>query len=125
MKVNELMIGDWVRRQGKEEPMKVLSINEHGCCLGFKNNDGYCGEAEDLIEPIPLTDEILKKNLFHKKGLHGSVELVVNVGIGADPKRMYLGRYVDGWTDGIALIKYVHQLQHALKYYDIDWPIYL
>ena len=54
MKVNELMVGDWVKVTTTDQPRKISGTND------MLFHDDY--------EPIPLTEEILVKNGFVKDG---------------------------------------------------------
>jgi len=62
MKIEELMIGDWVlfRHKDKTHPFRVTQIRESAFDgkLDVWSKDGNMGY--DCIEPIPLTVEILK-----------------------------------------------------------------
>ena len=95
MKANELMIGDLVKC-GKRY-MKVTQLAEDMDC--------------DDIEPIPLTPEILEKN---------GIELSVG------PGGLYQGT-ISGVNCHIEfnIIKYVHELQNALRLCGIEKEIEL
>lgn len=60
MKVEELMVKDWVRND-LGETQQVVELREEGVMLYY--NDIY---PYDDIQPIPLTPEILEKNGFHE-----------------------------------------------------------
>ena len=66
MKAEELMIGDWVRND-IGECQRIVEIRESGAMLAY--NDIY---PYKLIEPIPITPEILEKNGFKSWG-HGQI----------------------------------------------------
>lgn len=118
MKTRELQIGDWLHYKGKFNafPFKVESIT--------KNKVGYYAEPNDHrmyylslsdCEPIPLTPEILENNGFaFMTGLwylrtkeRKPIQIVfkdnnvITLSINATPVPIGL--------------KYVHQLQHALR----------
>ena len=118
MKARELQIGDWLHYIGKFNafPFKVESIT--------KNKVGYYAEPNDHrmyylslsdCEPIPLTPEILENNGFvFMTGLwylrtkeRKPIQIVfkdnnvITLSINATPVPIGL--------------KYVHQLQHALR----------
>ena len=78
MKAEELMIGDWVNlnldvdyKTGKSiyAPIQVTGINKDGTidvnCTYDKSESMQDGWDLKLIEPIPLTKEILHKNSFY------------------------------------------------------------
>ena len=102
MKAKELMIGDWVLGKHKK-PLKVENINDNDKCI----NEVYCqGDIVDEInetdiEPIPLTEEILKANEHKWIGISkfGFPNIVIDT-----PKCYILKDF-----------SYVHELQHALR----------
>jgi hypothetical protein len=64
MKVNELMVGDWVKVNGINLKVGAIHADEVGvydsdCKIYWCSNDGL-----DRIDPIPLTKDILVKNGF-------------------------------------------------------------
>lgn len=112
MKANELMIGDWVMFQGREIVCgnQIFSSEYDGC----------------IIEPIPLTPEILEKNGWKCKTTEISTdvrgEIVKDVWFmmqlldGYGHWNMRLSKVGAGETfDLFIQIHYVHQLQHALR----------
>lgn len=128
LNVNELMIGDWVLVNGN--PMQIQAINDIDGEI-MAGDELYClvedrVHSEDKIEPIPLTAEILEKNGF---------ELVRNVPCpnknvwSFDTFSIYehhdKRRYPYFWIPlgDNADIKYVHELQHALRLCGIDKTI--
>lgn len=72
----ELMLGNWVYESERSQfPMKVVNIDKDMVYLDFEDNEGDCfdGLMEDIC-PIPLTEEMLLKNEFIKRSLHGYKE---------------------------------------------------
>lgn len=117
---DNLMKGDWVRNDLGED-QQIVEIREDLVMLAY--NDFY---DYDEIEPIQLTEEILKKNGFSK--INGFYRKVVNEGydswiIEVDGLEMGFG-YLDiehtcddigqGGIDHLK-IRYIHELQHAFK----------
>ena len=139
MKAEELMIGDWVNlnldvdyKTGKSiyAPIQVTAINKDGTidvnCTYDKSESMQDGWGLKLIEPIPLTKEVL-----HKNGFYGEVYLWINAG---DEKTLeyYLFEHrLSLWyseeKNQEILFKchcfYVHELQHALKLCGIEKEI--
>ena len=131
MKANELMIGDWVYNPFTRKTFR----------LTFGRDIDL---AKDLcVEPIPLTVEILEKNGFEElmsEGWENAAKFgripeptgVWQYGFGQFdsvsymPKRSFLSvKFMEGYTADIANIKYVHELQHALRQCGVEKEIIL
>lgn len=125
MEAVELMVGDYVK------------CNPH--CLGHRVD--YISELEeevgvdgeilslDMIEPIPLTQEILKKNEFtlkeEEKGMYG-VAIAPYYTRDDVPFEIFCdGEPFAIWFKDPVNIKYVHELQHALRLCGIKKEIIL
>jgi hypothetical protein len=128
MKISELSIGDWVRMGGGN--FQIYHLTLAGDVYGYRRtNDSdtgeeyYDGEIGE-IEPIPLTPEILEKNGFVKdeEFICHSLECdeadFVEYTIGMN--RLYVK---SGKCDIALTIKYVHQLQHALRLAGVEKEI--
>lgn len=119
MKKEDLMVGDWVFNTHNRKPEQVQEIRERMVMLDY--NDLY---EYDEIEPIPLTDEILRNNrfeYFHKNYASLSYEHPFRLRLDKWPDENGLGGV---WTVcDIIEIRYVHQLQHALRDCGIDKEI--
>ena len=131
MKANELMIGDWVMYHN-HIPMKITQLSPD-----FDDMDD--------LNPIPLTGEILKKNGFKE----GTYSILGKGGYKSFPEYKYINReeitdtsknlikvsYSDenggvydisfGIGSHIFDLKYVHELQHALRLCGIEKEIEL
>ncbi len=128
MKNTDLMIGDWV--QHGEGVCKVVSIAGRGIFFEDSISEGVA--TFDMINPIPLTPEILEKNGFSGEGYNMGI-----VGFSVEPIPDEKDGYeVFIWTDmclqikhGFThfkkYIKYVHELQHALRICGIEKEITL
>ena len=115
MNTTELMIGDWVYRPACYDRVKEIHTE------GIIGNDPLRGLISiSEVEPIPLIEEILKKNgwvwndlpfeqCWTQYGLY-----LYSVGNGY---RINCGSNVS------MIIDFVHQLQHALKLCGIDKTI--
>lgn len=128
LKATDLMIGDWLKHYNGT-PMQVTKITtEHFACAD--NRGMNCWEYNNKYEPIPLTPEILEKSgiLYEKQSYYYVIE---------DNKDLectyYIQQVQEDWAIGVdigaydcsvfARIKYVHELQHALKLCKIDKEI--
>lgn len=119
-----LMIGDWVYNTHNRQNEQVQEIGSGLVMLNY--NDLY---EYDEIEPIPLTTEILEKNGFvlkeKEKGMYG-----VNIAPHYISDGVPFEVFCDGepfaiWFKEPVNIKFVHQLQHALKLCSISKEIEL
>jgi hypothetical protein len=118
MKANELMIGDWVIDD--KNIAQITSIT----CDGIIETTFNESSNIEVIEPIPLTQEILEKNGFEKRW-QGNYEFFdddENLNIDFFPKST---NYTNGAYDYIDIekgcltinempITFVHELQHVL-----------
>lgn len=127
---SEFMVGDWLQDEN-QFPMQVRIVGEDYLYADFEGNEGDMWEFDDKIEspyPIPLTEEILKKNGFFQKLINSkNFEFRVN-------EKVYLRYNLDSHKfnkmciieykkfDKIAQqilflcrCKYVHELQQALR----------
>lgn len=72
MNITELQIGDWVYCSKKARfPMQITGIfqdsSDGTVYLNFEGNEGDVFEAEvEDVAPIPITEELLRKNGFRK-----------------------------------------------------------
>lgn len=153
MEANKLMVDDWVLWKGK--PVQVASASGIKYSFGHIVTLAHCNEEKILethyiksIQPIPLTPEILEKNGFHINGIPSSITSVKGIDDWSDDtyvwsrqetpdERMFVSVYMDDpanffievycqycHADGIH-VKYLHELQHALKLCKIDKDIVL
>lgn len=145
MKVEELMIGDWVhlistihnvsfpdngviQDEGyttTRTPIKITTVSEN--CVSYYSNklELYITLSSEDIEPIPLTPEILKKNGFEgiKEGRFPSLRNHYNdiifqlerIKEEGNCKILYIFKNIP--------IFYIHELQHALKLCKINKKI--
>jgi len=136
MKENELMIGDWVMLDNN--PVKVAILAAGRGDLGLAAGEDVFARTYNMIEPIPLTEEILKDNgwkpLKNKAWLGITVGCdEVNIMLGKnyteigylnlcfnheDPTEVNFGANLE-FPKNIC----VHELQHLLRMYDIDKDI--
>ncbi len=140
MKVEDLMIGDWIRLKDdslsyEESCMKITFLSNSTMCslkhirtntpIGLiqSNENWLCPVFADDIEPIPLTSEILEKNGFG--GKKPKVELILE-----DKRELLYNIYEKVltiyWNSQIVFrspCAYVHELQHALKLCGIEKEI--
>lgn len=143
MKATELMIGDWVHCEtlGEKIIEKVSEITR------TRNNELKIGVVhanipysflEKYIEPITLTSNILDKN-FRGRKVKGVSFPIFDYFLDKEEQdyirisaySIYLCKAYDDSEHGahddvyITELKYVHELQHALRFYGIDKEIKL
>ncbi|MCR5658933.1 MAG: hypothetical protein K6G25_06365 [Bacteroidales bacterium] len=143
MEAKELMIGDWVYQAQFVDAIKPYT--GHGWLPVKVPSVPF--DEDYFIEPIPLTPEILEKNGFKKNGIPNSIASIKEMDWCDDTyvwsrqetpdERMFVSVYMDDpynffvevicqycHVDGIH-VKYVHELQHALKLCKIEKEIQL
>ena len=129
IQATELMLGDYVRVEVDDNEFDIDYICDIICNIGYvpewdalgvmtcHNGNDWLREAE--IYPVPLTKEILEKNGFIYNDMPSAQSW----------EQFGLSIYGDGLINcgqNIALqVKYVHQLQHALKLCNIQKEIQL
>lgn len=140
MQAKELMIGDYISVKPSGMLIKVAAVHHKKVAYHAVVNK-LAWVRESLLEPIPLTPEILEKNGFETEDdVHFSIQgqsdilelLLVELPfdgyyfdivrtektINKCNQRCYIDRY-------FASIYYVHQLQHALRLCGIEKEIEL
>jgi hypothetical protein len=107
MKANELRIGNLVCYSEDNTIFKIYAIERDGFSVENQIEATWieCGE----FEPIPLTEEWLKKNGFERKGLNGYLTIFTPCGKGLVFKDNY---FIFAGVTIETPIKYVHQLQN-------------
>ena len=136
MKANELMIGDWVLDKAvSDKPVQIEQINEQN--VHYKRGNGYMSAGVELLEPVPLTAEILEQNGFVTKdkpdNWTGYRSYKYSEGSTGIVFRLYhdTGKYKWSGKCEISLnalpywirFEYLHELQHILKSCGIDKEI--
>ena len=128
MTATELMIGDWVFNTHNRKPEQVAQIGIGSVMLDY--NDLY---EYDLIEPIPLTSEILEKNGFgytesdgHIKHFflgerHFCKDMKLHIGTDLDKRNGVF--WLNYFGNSLWRIEYVHELQHAFRLFHITKEI--
>lgn len=138
MKVEKLMIGDWVslfqgNPDGSSCNVQVSYIGEYGE-VGIEGCEGYTSANCNLLFPIPLTPEILEKNGFNCEEIiqphwiseDGRILLRNDESlINSNNKWSVHVDNEDMQTIGYFELTYVHQLQHALRLCEIEKEIEL
>lgn len=122
MKATELMIGNWVRcRESSCQGHRVDFVNEVDGEVGV---DGEILNL-DMVYPIPLTPEILEKNGW-KSYSHENTPIFGTIQ-GFEIVLAWMDYYwqlcVDGTVYRKIKIRYVNELQHALKLCGIEKEI--
>jgi hypothetical protein len=116
----DLMVGDWLMSFGA--PHKVVGIRTDMLEPHIKTDmsDTWYEEGiENLLEPIPLTPEILKKNGFSCDG-YAILRLEDNSELLYYFHEYKLTRFYKSEIIFRCQCVYAHELQHALKLCGID-----
>jgi len=134
MKIDELMIGDWVRIGNiiaQITGLKKVSNEQQFFSVYYYHTEDKTEEGcfIDEIEPIPLTKDILEKNGFE---VHRQFATFTEYWLDIPRKwvrvapnsyiEIYNGENKNVHIDGKS---YVHELQHALRLCEIDKEIVL
>lgn len=129
IRLEELMIGDWVIRKGvPEEHLKVAVIDSNTNIVQLDLDGRGVVERVDGIDPIELNDDILEKNEFYYESNVGQVwndgehEVIVDfynreIRVIENRKQILSLEYFDKI--------YAHNLQHALKICEVNKEIKL
>ena len=127
LKISDLSVGDWVRYNGKEYTIDSIYMAAEGYPheVALTYQGICCGCAYvDYLSPIPITAEILEANGIHRT--YEDDEYAIFRGDG-----LWAVKYSDGdWelsTPPVCRvdIKYIHQLQHALRLAGVEKEINL
>ena len=127
MRATELMIGDWVEVI-QSDHLKFVQVGEiHRTSIITKPAE-YEEEEIDLqnIKSIPLTSKILEKNVFKKRNKYYYITIENKdtrycVEYDTESKKLTVNNV---WFV-INEVRYVHELQHAMKLCGIDINIEL
>lgn len=133
MKANELMTGDIVRikETGKVILITIVDASYETVCYFDVDAEGELTIEIRKIEPIPLTEELLIKNGWHKY-YFGAKDISDKVSINYELKNdytLFLSHYLDEdcFCSAFGLkrieFRYVHELQHALRLCRIEKTI--
>ena len=133
MKANELMIGDllkWKEQAGFNDEDRNMVLRVKNIFDDAIKIDGRFGLYHiSLFEPIPLTPEILEKNGFKYKegetGMYGVTTAPHYICDGVPFEVFCDGEPFAIWFKEPINIKFVHQLQHALRLCGIEKEIEL
>ena len=115
MKVEELMLFDWVYNKEEGQNERVTEMWEDGFVVTFTNR---VYEIENF-EPIHLTEEIMKKNFPTPKDIRWCQEGNSDTFCVAWEEPIGLGYNIS------LCVSYVHELQHILKICGIKKDILL
>lgn len=112
MEKYNLKIGDWVTytaSDGQKKADKVSAIRE-GDMINVESQ--FWPFTSESLEPVPLTEEIVKKNERIWKGCLG----IRNEGTNQSPHLAdwFVSISNGGWSIEVRLIHFVHELQHIV-----------
>lgn len=136
MKAIELMLGDLItfkdcQYDDKPTIVKIVQINANGDALVSIDGDDALDEIaiDDEVVGIPLTPEILEKNGFNDEcaGTYGNDDayfIPTYRGFDAGTWETHI-EPTEGIGDFSGKLRYVHELQHALRLCGIDKEIIL
>lgn len=133
LKVTDLMVGDWVMSFGA--PHKIIGVRTDMFEPHIKTDmsDTWYEEGiENLLEPIPLTPEILEKNGFKRENLITSYNHYTGIDnrVSLNDDFYYINSR-DVWSVHVdsedyctianCELIYLHELQNLLRLCNIDF----
>lgn len=144
MKVEELMIGDWVKHLGRQwRVIDIATTSHYPITLGedyFEKCD-HNGtrllnkQQIEQVDPIPISGEILEQNGWkhfskdnQKLDFHNTEHWLLykcEAWRLNDNTILYFRIQYDHHTQYVGKIQYVHELQHALRLCGIEKDIAL
>lgn len=124
MKASDLMIGDYILAKPSMMPVQVAAV--HNKKIGYHAITHKLNWVrESLLEPIPITKEILEKNGFSGE-MYAIFKIDEHVWLEYYYHEHRLSRWwrgIDEWNNHAKVSEvsfechchYVHELQHALR----------
>lgn len=144
LQTKDLMIGDWLQFASENKKCTVVGVKcdvrylEEEAIITVMDDSGHWFDKElECLQPIPLTPEILEKNGFRKypyPNIEKHHQWILCVG---STIKLWCCRLYDDADDGWMIdidaychscrikIKYLHEMQHALKLCGIEKQIEL
>lgn len=127
MKANELMLGDWVRLNFEEKPcFRVAQLLDDKLYVDEADFQFLQDWRYDDIEPLPITDKMLKRNDFKYDELYECYEWQQGDNTHGFTADITLVKDDRGWLCNIFgpncgmeieefNLRYVHELQHLMR----------
>ena len=128
--IKELSIGNWVKFPcGIDKIVDLPYVEGKGMCASFAASATLFPVSVKDLEPIEITPEILEKNGFYEDGNDVYVDdnsyfIPHSSGFDAGKWETHINP-TEGIGDFDGKLKYVHQLQNALKLCGINKKIEL
>lgn len=134
MKVEELMIGDYLQVEPSGMAIRISII--HKRMVGYNAYQNRVSFVkEELLDPILLTPEILEKNGFvlkpdgwlwcKEEGIEDKNYIFIQFRKGCDEVRLVELNFVNNVLAKYEQMHYVHELQHVLRLCCIEKEIKL
>lgn len=121
MKIEELSIGDWVMYRNRE--WQVCSLYQFTGEVGLWRNDSQICENVADLHPIPLTPGILEKNGICLLETFEDGEIMYACPSFSVLQRRNFKHWKICTPSMWVHIRYIHQLQHALRLAGIEKEI--
>lgn len=135
MEAKDLMIGDYVKYQGHNYIIEEISTKGwvHLIHLETKTRINMTSDyIIDLLEPVPLTKEILEKNGFtqcvtapceyYKAPIYDMFDILFHVSEDAYEDTWHVEIFTDNDDNNFVLFNlcYVHEFQHTLRLHELN-----
>lgn len=128
MKANELQVGDYIRIKPSLLPISISAVHQRK--IGYHAHPNKLEWVrQGLLEPIPLTEELLAKN-FEKNGdegyqLDNTWRIWQNPNFGYIAATLTIDDYGGGSYEPCVPIRYLHELQQFLRLLKVQKNIVL
>lgn len=121
MKLNELMLGDWVYINGKMTKMVVILCESFASDIILENP--LLTEVIPIkvkVKPIKITPDVMKMFGFKLKPVNTSIYIHKSYGKKRLMIEFYDGKvivfvFTDGFDELRVKVRYIHELQHAMR----------
>lgn len=124
MRAEDLMIGDILDYMGTA--VKVYSIGAKICVKECFGKNTYIVDFDNLLKGLELTPEILEKNGFGLQSDNTGLGTLVTYWLGSELGAFRIHNLNnDWWQFGLAKIRNVHELQHAMRLCGIEKEVVL
>lgn len=130
--IRDLRVGNWLSVHHPTMPAEYIQISKDWIITIGQINDGLIKEDSPLfriVDPIPLTGEILEKNGFKYKEFPNfavneiTEKTKITITYHSGSKTIFIGISKPNFNLTSSLVLYVHEMQNLLRYARIEKEI--